>query len=579
MATQYKIKQGDTLGGIAKANNTSIANLQSLNPTITNPNLIQAGASLNLGPITNSPNLPINTTINASNLGATPITVPTPKPPVIGASATITPPLGTISDEMGNASVPPPVEPTAETPKEKSTGDYIKEQFMSLGGLLSKKSEVTQDLQKEQKLALKTETATKDYNTYNKAKLDLNQQIEQIYNTPGMTRQQAQQQASEVTRAGNANLANLAVVAQASQGLLEAANQTIKDKLEAQFAPIQEQIDYYKDFAAINANDLTESEQFKLQELADQKKSELKAVQDTASFLHEAILQNNAPAAIYAAMDKVNNDFITGKINAQEAQTQMFQAVGKYGVDAVKKAQEASANRANQGGVNPGGGAQYANDLDAIVGTVLSTIPSKFGQATFNAQIAKARNDTDKLNIVAAQVLKGQPAEFKNDFRNQAVGIAQIDKAIAELDSGVQTGVLQNATQYAYNIVGKDFDPKLAKINGYITSAIQPYRNSVTGAAWGEQEDGEYASLFGSTKYSPTELRQRLVQTKELLKSKSSEGLNSFVNPLGTYDNAFNVGSLAPDTTDSNPEASVFDDVVSKPSGYWSRLWNSILGK
>ena len=224
-------------------------------------------------------------------------------------------------------------------------------------------------------------------------------------------------------------------------------------------------------------------------------------------------------------------------------------------------------------------GIQYANDLDAIVGTVLSTIPSKFGQQTFTTQISKARNDADRLNIVAAQVLQGQPAEFKNDFRNQAVGIAQLDKAIAELDNGVQTGVLQNTAQYLYNIVGKDFDPKIAKINNYITSAIQPYRNSVTGAAWGEQEDGEYQQLFGSTRYSPAELRQRLVQTKELLKSKSSEGLNSFVNPLGTYDNRFDTGTLAPGGVDEGSD--IFDSVVSQPQegGYFSNLWNALIGK
>ena len=100
-------------------------------------------------------------------------------------------------------------------------------------------------------------------------------------------------------------------------------------------------------------------------------------------------------------------------------------------------------------------------------------------------------------------------------------------------------------TQYTYNIFGKDFDPKIAKINGYITSAIQPYRNSVTGAAWGTQEDNEYETLFGSTKYSPTELRQRLTQMKEMLIAKSTEGLNAYVNPLNTYQNPFNYGGAS----------------------------------
>lgn len=210
----------------------------------------------------------------------------------------------------------------------------------------------------------------------------------------------------------------------------------------------------------------------------------------------------------------------------------------------------------------------YESDLDAIIGTVLSTIPTKFGQATFQSQMKKARNDTDKISLIAAQVLKGQPAEFKNDFRNQAVGISELDKAIALLDSGVETGFLESTAQYGFNVIGKDFDPKLAKINAHITSAIQPYRNSVTGAAWGTQEDGEYQQLFGSTKYSPTELRQRLVTVKEMLKSKSATGLDTFVNPLGYYDNTFESGDYAPtDDLRSRVDAAGYDYDAMKADG------------
>ncbi len=48
MATTYTIKSGDTLSAIAQANKTDIATLQKLNPSITDPNKIYAGASLNI---------------------------------------------------------------------------------------------------------------------------------------------------------------------------------------------------------------------------------------------------------------------------------------------------------------------------------------------------------------------------------------------------------------------------------------------------------------------------------------------------------------------------------------------------
>jgi LysM repeat protein len=48
-AQPYTIQQGDTLNAIANRTGKSVQELMALNPQITNPNLIQAGASLNLG--------------------------------------------------------------------------------------------------------------------------------------------------------------------------------------------------------------------------------------------------------------------------------------------------------------------------------------------------------------------------------------------------------------------------------------------------------------------------------------------------------------------------------------------------
>jgi hypothetical protein len=44
----YTIKKGDTLSGIAKANKTTVQKIMDANPSITNPNVIRAGAKLNL---------------------------------------------------------------------------------------------------------------------------------------------------------------------------------------------------------------------------------------------------------------------------------------------------------------------------------------------------------------------------------------------------------------------------------------------------------------------------------------------------------------------------------------------------
>ena len=203
------------------------------------------------------------------------------------------------------------------------------------------------------------------------------------------------------------------------------------------------------------------------------------------------------------------------------------------------------AGRSTAAGVSGGtgsastSGGSYKSDLDALTGNVLNTIPTKFGQQTFKESLAKARDDADKISIIATVLLKNAPSEERKDFVNQTVGIKQLDKAISLLDGGVKTGVIKAGIQYTYNLAGKDYDPKLAQLNQLITSAIQPYRNSVTGAAWGDQEEAEYQQLFGSTKYSPAELKQRLQGVKEIMKDKSTGALRAYADPLSQYSDPF----------------------------------------
>ncbi len=186
-----------------------------------------------------------------------------------------------------------------------------------------------------------------------------------------------------------------------------------------------------------------------------------------------------------------------------------------------------------------GGSNKYASDLEALLGNTVATIPSKFGQEQFQTQLSRTRNDADKISLIGSVVLKNAPAEVKRDFSNQSIAVSNIDKAIAEIDKGAKTGFINSKLQKGFNFFGKDYDPALASIASYITASIQPYRNSVTGAAWGEQEEAEYQQLFGSVLYSPAELKQRLNRLKEIMKDKSAQGLNVFINPLDTYANPF----------------------------------------
>jgi hypothetical protein len=247
------------------------------------------------------------------------------------------------------------------------------------------------------------------------------------------------------------------------------------------------------------------------------------------------------------------------RINPETGEVEQIASVGK--TYAPKSG--GSGSGSGVGGVSSN---QYASDLDAIIGNTVATIPSKFGQEQFQAQLSRARNDADKISLISSVVLKNAPAPVKQDFSNQAIAVSNIDKAIAEIDNGAKSGFINSKLQKGFNLVGKDYDPSLAAIASYITSAIQPYRNSVTGAAWGSQEEGEYQQLFGSTTYSPTELKQRLTRLKEIMKDKSAQGLNVYVNPMGTYDNPFVTGTETTMNTPQGNTVTVYSIKTGKPA-------------
>lgn len=245
--------------------------------------------------------------------------------------------------------------------------------------------------------------------------------------------------------------------------------------------------------------------------------------------------------AIKAQQDAENlKNFPTKELSQGEALFQYDPTTGTYKQVGLNP-KTATPKAVGSGGGTSGGSSSsaYKNDLDAVIGATLVTIPSKFGQEQFNAQLSKARNDGDKINLIASTVLKNSPNEVKTDFSNQSIAVSNIDKAIAEIDKGAKTGVINNALQKGFNLIGKDYDPALQSVAAYIVSAVQPYRNSVTGAAWGSQEENEYQQLFGSTAFSPAELKQRLERLKGIMVNKSVQGLNTFVNPLNTYANPF----------------------------------------
>jgi len=158
------------------------------------------------------------------------------------------------------------------------------------------------------------------------------------------------------------------------------------------------------------------------------------------------------------AIDK-DAGFNPGQVSAQEGSADQFytEQKGKYGTLAQKEL--AALSKAGSTSSLLGTG-MFETDLDATIAKAVSTIPTKFKQDAFVNAMSRARNDADKISIMASTVLGNADAATRTDFINQSVGIKQLDKAIRAIDEGAKTGFLNNAAQYGFNIFGKDYDPK-----------------------------------------------------------------------------------------------------------------------
>ncbi len=110
-------------------------------------------------------------------------------------------------------------------------------------------------------------------------------------------------------------------------------------------------------------------------------------------------------------------------------------------------------------------------------------------------------------------------------------------------DTGLLKGSLENIAQK----IGRTSDPELAKIGTRITQALQIYRNAVTGAAWGEQETGEYKQIFPSYKDTSKLNNAKIDSMLSALDANQRVLLGAYIGQ-DTYDSVFQVNNAtAPD--------------------------------
>jgi hypothetical protein len=514
------------------------------NPSIKDPNRIQAGATLNIGGPTTAPAVttPANTTI-AERASRIPEFKPTIENPELA---------GYYAEKKKMADT---------TIDEKSLRDEIRARY------------------NDQFTALKLATAQKKAEAY---KEGLGRA-----GTAYATQARSGTLGSTFAAADNNNVSDLNKSIQDSYDAeLEAKISYLNGEVERDFSDqIKTQREAKQKGADEYINYLTTRDSQRLE--AASKLAKLFASQgiDVKTLTKEELTKLESTYGISGASfeqlvnDEKNNIAKDSTVTLTEGQqkyvkdptTGEYRLVAENKKDFAPKAVKAAGTGTGSGAGGYGGGNAYATDLDALIGNVGAGITAKNQREAFNASISRARNDQDKISAVAKVLnISGDP---RADLTNTQIGQNNLRGAISLLKNGTQTGVITSGKDYLFNLAGNQVSPELTQLKQLIVAAVQPYRNSVTGAAWGTQEESEYQSLFGSIKDTPETLLTKLENLDRIMTNKRIGIIQSYADPFGA-NTSFN--SYTQPYTTSAPQngqtKTINGQLYRKVDGGWQKV-------
>ena len=148
---------------------------------------------------------------------------------------------------------------------------------------------------------------------YNKALLE-EAQIDREYekklraleaNPEGKLTTQLEGEKANLRRLRSQEKADLAIVTAARQGDLQTAQNIVKQKLDAEFEPIKQQIETLKTFLTLNQDDLSTSEKIKLQAQIDQQTAQLENEYESESLKNQASVYQEALNNGSITLDKI----------------------------------------------------------------------------------------------------------------------------------------------------------------------------------------------------------------------------------------------------------------------------------
>ena len=431
--SSYQIQGGDTLGGIASRYGTSVQSLMAQNPSISNPNMIRAGSSLNIGPMGVPPKA--QQTVSGDQMaGVNPYNVPgTPTPTL---SSGLIADVATSTADASSMSTPEPVNP------QQQTLDYIQQLTQQQG----EKGDRTLEIQKKEKLDTKQRDLTAIDNKIKERTRALELKRRAIIESPyAGTKSGQQRDLDTLERQSAQELADLAIVKSVALEDYTTAYDIAQRKIDAEFEPLQQQIDNAIKFYQLNQDNLTAKEKVELSAKIQEQQAEADYGRQIKLIDYNAKIDAAQAATAYSRQVSLKAaDEAATKADPSSAALQVEKAQAALN-NARSLAYASGRGRSIfQKGLQAGKGSTHYTELEAYANTLrtniltLATDPSIkkfFGPQMSNADVQLMTSAGTSLN---PELMK--PEAFEAELDALEALLNKLSGSAAAPTSGTTSG-------------------------------------------------------------------------------------------------------------------------------------------
>lgn len=460
-----------------------------------------------------SPPPPIPTTNKTTTVSSTPISVTSlqnPEQPVKFEQPALTPvyPVTDLNTDI----------PELQATSQETKASDLTSRLMSLNESLVGESAYRTSEENKAGLPglMKTRTELSSrLNTLKNEALQIPLQLQQEAIGRGITAGGLQPLQTAALRNNAIQALSISSLLEASKGNIELANDMVDRAVKQKYDPIKEEITAKKANLELILDDPETSRQDKNRAQAqkdklDERDRAIKKAEDT----FKEISTIATTASSYGADSRTLQKIMDAK-SAAEAMMYASQAgfardpfeKAKFEADlAQSKAQTALINanirkvneEIRQSGIPTTITTPGANNFSGALGVILGS--TKFTKDQKAAVINAINNGSDPVAVIKNQAkdIMGQTEATKvSNYEIARDQLTDIQSALqAYYAAGGKTNILSGKWEGVVNKLGTVNDPKLVDLTVQIQSALQIYRNAVSGTAYSVQEGQDIASIF-----------------------------------------------------------------------------------